>query len=90
MRVWFGIVTALLTVAACTQEAAVENPPKDDCDAAAFQYLKWQKAEVLDDLPLPNPHRIIPSGGAVTMDYRPERLNFSIGETGRIETIRCG
>jgi len=34
--------------------------------------------------------RTIRPGDAVTMDFRPERLNIEIGGSGRIERFRCG
>lgn len=34
--------------------------------------------------------RTIKPGDAVTMDFRPDRLNIEIGEDGRIKRIRCG
>lgn len=34
--------------------------------------------------------RTIRPGDAVTMDFRPDRLNVEIGEDGRIKRLRCG
>jgi hypothetical protein len=34
--------------------------------------------------------RTINPGDAVTMDFRPDRLNAEIGEDGRIKRLRCG
>jgi hypothetical protein len=34
--------------------------------------------------------RTIRPGDAVTMDFRPDRLNVEIGENGRIKRFRCG
>ena len=34
--------------------------------------------------------RWIPKDGAVTMDYRPDRLNIELDERNRITRIRCG
>lgn len=36
------------------------------------------------------PMRVILPGMAVTMDYRPDRLNVEVGENGRIAKVRCG
>ena len=60
------------------------------CNAEAYQYLKWQERSVLDTIELPEGTRIITPGMNITMDFRPERLNFYIGKTDRIEAIRCG
>lgn len=34
--------------------------------------------------------RTIRPGDAVTMDFRPDRLNIEIGDDGRIKRLRCG
>jgi hypothetical protein len=34
--------------------------------------------------------RVIRPGDAVTMDFRADRLNVEIGDTGRIRLLRCG
>jgi hypothetical protein len=34
--------------------------------------------------------RAIRPGDAVTMDFRPDRLNVEIGAGGRIDRLRCG
>jgi hypothetical protein len=36
------------------------------------------------------PVRVIRPGMAVTMDHRPDRINFPISEAGRITRIHCG
>lgn len=91
MRVLVVLSVTIVLVSACTPDGPVERAaPADKCGAESFQYLKWQKVEVLEDVDLPALHRIVGPNSAVTMDFRPNRLNFSIGNTGRIEAIRCG
>jgi len=34
--------------------------------------------------------RVVPAGGAMTMDYRPDRLTVVLGEDERIERIHVG
>jgi hypothetical protein len=34
--------------------------------------------------------RVIRPGTAVTMDYRPDRLNVTLDEAGRVTALRCG
>lgn len=65
------------------------------CDAAGLQdlvgqpatenmatdALKQAKARVL---------RWIPPNAAVTMDYRPDRLNISLDAEGRVVDVKCG
>ena len=36
------------------------------------------------------PYRILPPGSMMTKDYRPERVNFDVTETGVITRIWCG
>lgn len=34
--------------------------------------------------------RWVPKGGAVTMDYRPDRVTVALDEANRVERINCG
>ena len=34
--------------------------------------------------------RVLTPGMAATMDYRPDRLNISVGGNGRVERVTCG
>ena len=44
---------------------------------------------MLASMMLPAGTRVIGPGDAVTMDFRHDRLNLEIGESGRIERIAC-
>jgi len=35
------------------------------------------------------PMRVVTPGMAVTMDYRPDRLNVKVGEDGKISALDC-
>ena len=67
-------------------------PPKleDTCGAADFAYLIGQDATALEKTLLLGPVRVIRPGDAVTMDFRPDRINFKIAENETIQTIDCG
>ncbi len=39
---------------------------------------------------LPSPHRIVPMGGMVTQDLRPNRLTVWLNGSGRVERLTCG
>lgn len=63
--------------------------PADSCGAAGFQGLVGQSDAVLRSVKLPQDARVIGPRDAVTMDYRPTRLNFEIGADARIAKISC-
>ena len=71
-------------------------PPEDDaCGAAKLtDYLnRLPTDDVTTGIAQTVGHdriRTIKPGDAVTMDFRPDRLNVEIGEDGRIQRIRCG
>jgi hypothetical protein len=62
----------------------------DTCGAAGFQGLVGQTEEIAGLLELDRPLRIIPPDSMVTMDFRPDRINFEIDAEGRIAVVRCG
>lgn len=68
----------------------VEPETEDTCGAAGFQGLVGQPRAVVDLLELDRPMRIVPHDGMVTMDFRPDRINFSLTEEGRVDRVTCG
>ena len=80
----------LLIIALVLLPACVAAQPEDTCGAAGFQGLVGQTGEIARLLELDRPARVIEPGMAVTMDYRPDRINFEIDEQGRIAVVRCG
>lgn len=89
-----GFALALtITVSACTpSDGTLPNPvppSADACGANGLQYLLGQKAAVLAALSLPEGTRIIAPGTAVTMDYRPDRLNIELDDKDRIIRVHC-
>lgn len=60
------------------------------CAADAYQVLVGQRAVEVDRASLPAPHRVYGPGDAVTMDYRPDRLNIVVGEDGTVVEVKCG
>ncbi|WP_235829683.1 I78 family peptidase inhibitor [Frigidibacter oleivorans] len=84
---------ALLGLVACMPEggAGGGTPPMEDaCGAAGLQQMVGQPASALDTMRFAQPMRVIRPGQAVTMDYNVERLNFAVGEDGRITRVYCG
>jgi len=70
--------------------ACVQAQPEDACGASGFQGLIGQTGEIARLIELDRPMRVIEPGMAVTMDYRPDRINFELDEEGRIAVVRCG
>jgi hypothetical protein len=70
--------------------ACVQAQPEDACGASGFQGLIGQTGEIARLIALDQPMRVIEPGMAVTMDYRPDRINFELDQEGRIATVRCG
>lgn len=81
----------LLLLMACVpvEETPVVDTPKDECSASQYQGLVGQPAAALTSMNFPIGTRIIQPGSAVTMDYRPDRLNIEISTNQRIEKISC-
>ena len=88
------VLAGLLTLGCATTDP--ESPPQlRSCDASrlgdltgrpASQQLGAEAVRRSGARAL----RWIRPGDAVTMDYRPDRLNIEIGSDGRIKQIRCG
>lgn len=83
------IFAALLPLAACTQDMAQDSPPAE-CPAAPMQSMVGQPLAVIDLAQLHQPNRIIGPDMAVTMDWRPERLNIEHDSALIIRRIYCG
>lgn len=98
MKTTFAIL-AVLVLSACA-----DMPPsggdarpavgRDTCGAAGFRHLIGQPVSAVEALQLSVPVRIVPPEGAVTLDYRAERINFVIGpDTGSgrvVKKVTCG
>lgn len=84
-------VVPLVLLAACVPPPPVETPPVDDdlCKAQPLQGLVGQPQSVLATMLLPAGSRVIGPNDAVTMDFRPDRLNVEIGADGRISKVGC-
>ena len=63
--------------------------PPDACGAADLQVLVGQSATVLETMKFAQPVRILRPGMAVTMDYRPDRLNIEIDAQEKIARVHC-
>lgn len=79
-----------LTTAACMPDAPSDQAVSGSCGAKTMQSFVGQPESVLSATTFTGPVRIIHPKDAVTMDLRPERLNFDIDDKGIITRVRCG
>jgi len=81
-----------LGLSACVPENMEQLPKQqsDSCDSGQYEHMLWKPKSVLDGLSLPRGTRVIGPDQAVTMDFRPNRLNITYGKLGRIERVYCG
>jgi hypothetical protein len=84
------MIRTMLAVLVCCVAIPARAQDSDTCGAAGFQGLVGQTAEIARMLELDRPLRIIPPDSMVTMDFRPDRINFEIDAEGRIAVVRCG
>ncbi len=84
----------LLFLAGCaTPPTLAPQPPipaSDTCGAAPHASLVGQDATALERVLILRQVRVIRPGQAVTLEFLAERLNFHVGENGRITHITCG
>lgn len=90
-----AILLFTLLAAACAPVESMPAPTRGTCDASGGQRLVGQPfrggiGERARRLTGSKMVRVIRPGQAVTMDYRVERVNVSIDDRGRVESIRCG
>lgn len=57
------------------------NPPLD---------FLGKHVSIVEQYSLNNPYRILSPGMSATMDYDPERINFTVDGQGYIRAISCG
>lgn len=72
-----------------------EIPPinrslNDRCGADSLQPFVNQREAIFFRYAFPEGTRFIRPGDAVTQDFNPRRLNFIIGNNGRVQQVRCG
>jgi len=64
-------------------------PTQDTCNAAQYSGLIGQDATALERVMILGQVRVIRPNTAVTMDFRPERINFNVDGANRIASISC-
>lgn len=90
----FVSLALLSACAAAPAPSPVAQPApialEDTCRAAPQAKLIGQDATALERVLILGQVRIIRPGSAVTLEYRPERINFEIGADNSIRKITCG
>ena len=69
--------------------AGLPDAADDTCDANRYASLIGEDATALERVLLLGQVRVIRPNQAVTMDFRPERINFNISSDNRIRSISC-
>jgi hypothetical protein len=100
MRLMHAALTLALaaSLAACTsveQSAAPPTPPAEDgaCNADAAQSFVGKPASAAEQARAASgarTMRLIRPGQAVTMDYRPDRLNIELDASDSMVKLSCG
>lgn len=85
----FVFLAACDVVAPPVARPTLPTPAQDTCNATQYAALIGQDATALERILLLGEVRVIRPGQAVTLDFRPERINFNIGPDNRIATINC-
>jgi hypothetical protein len=96
------LATALFALSACASTGsdkvanATPPPPSMEPSCGADQLASYVGQPASDDVIAKitawrgdKPMRVIRPGTAVTMDYRPDRLNVQVGEDGKITGFTC-
>ncbi len=80
-------LVAVPGLAACFDGPGPATPGSTACPAASLQYMIGQPASVAESY-VYSPKRVKYPGEAYTLDYNPNRLNFTI-TGGAISAVSC-
>ncbi|MFM7445134.1 MAG: I78 family peptidase inhibitor [Tabrizicola sp.] len=75
----------VLALAAC-----VARPEQNACGAVGMQDLVGREDDALAAMTFPAGTCLLYPGTPVTEDYRPDRLNIDIDQSGAITGVWCG
>ena len=86
------ILPSLIVLAACQTQSitAHPDPMAPNCGAEGLQHLVGQPLASFTPPPQAKAVRVIGPGMAVTMDFRPDRLNVEHDKGNTITRISCG
>jgi len=93
MRAVLSVGCLVVGLAGCAAKTPIATPPAmpgpDACGASDLQHLLGQPRKTLEGENITAPMRILPPGSAMTMDYRPDRVNVELDAGGDILRIWC-
>lgn len=83
------ILMTILGLAACEQTAATDPGP-DSCGSSEMAHLMGIERAQLENIAFSQPVRILGPNDIMTMDFRAERVNFTLDDSGKVTRIWCG
>lgn len=86
--VLMAVIGAVVLVSCGPRQVIRPSAGPDTCKAARYQNLVGQ--DPIAAAGLPNPKRVYHITDPVTQDYRPERINVVLDDSGTIGAISCG
>ncbi len=88
MRIFY-VLGVCLGLAGC-QEAVVAEKPVESCGAEDMSHLMGLQRAQLENIAFSQPHRILGPNDPMTKDYRLDRVNFFLDDSGTVVRIDCG
>lgn len=83
------VILGMLVLAGCGGPRALPlTPGPDTCGARNWQQLIGQPREAADAVP--QPKRVYHITDAVTQDFREDRINVVLDDSGTIGAVTCG
>ena len=64
--------------------------PSNTCGAEEMSHLMGIGRAQLETIAFSQPYRILGPNDAMTMDFRGDRVNFALDESGTVTRIFCG
>ncbi|MFP7672049.1 I78 family peptidase inhibitor [Marivita sp. S0852] len=80
---------ACLGLVACQETIVAEKQP-ESCGSEDMSHLRGIQRSQLENIAFSQPHRILPEGSVMTMDYNAARVNFTLDENDEVVRIWCG
>lgn len=89
-RLLLLFVIALAGCQTGAKQTAVATTDDDPCGANAFKRLVGTAGDKVTDDMFPAGTRVLRPGMVMTMDYRRDRLNVVISDSGVVDRVHCG
>lgn len=88
MRIYTALAVCLALIAC--QEVTVAKNPVESCGAEDMSHLMGLQRAQLESIAFSQPHRILGPNDPMTKDYRLDRVNFYLDDSGTVVRIDCG